>query len=309
MSREGVSLYGPALAICLAAALWGLDGVVLTPRLYPLPVPFVVFVLHAVPFLLMQLFLAGVWRKLARIDLGEWLTLTLVAAVGGLVGTLAIVKALFLVQFNQLSVVVLLQKLQPVFAILLAAALLGERPSKGFLGWAALAVGGGYLLSFGLRGPDLGTGDATAAAAAFALLAAASFGAATVLGKRLLGSLDFWEATFGRYGVTTLLAALYLAISGIGFPLPEVTRTQWLVVLVIALTTGSGAILLYYWGLTRVRAITATICELCLPLSAVAFDYLVNGSRLGSVQIVGALLLVVAITRVSVRQARRAAPS
>ena len=28
-----------ALAICLAAALWGLDGVVLTPRLYNLPVP------------------------------------------------------------------------------------------------------------------------------------------------------------------------------------------------------------------------------------------------------------------------------
>ena len=45
-----------ALAVCAAAALWGLDGVVLTPRLFSLPVPFVVFLLHAVPFLLMQPF-------------------------------------------------------------------------------------------------------------------------------------------------------------------------------------------------------------------------------------------------------------
>ena len=53
-----------AAAICLAAALWGLDGVVLTPRLSNLAVPFVVFLLHAVPFGLMQPVLFGCWRRL-----------------------------------------------------------------------------------------------------------------------------------------------------------------------------------------------------------------------------------------------------
>ena len=48
------STYKGALAICVAATLWGLDGVVLTPRLFNLSVPFVVFLLHAVPFLFMQ---------------------------------------------------------------------------------------------------------------------------------------------------------------------------------------------------------------------------------------------------------------
>ncbi|MGD9252714.1 MAG: hypothetical protein PVG92_02140, partial [Holophagae bacterium] len=59
------STIGAAL-ICLSAALWGLDGVVLTPRLSNLPVPFVVFLLHAVPFVLMQPFLAGSYRRLRR---------------------------------------------------------------------------------------------------------------------------------------------------------------------------------------------------------------------------------------------------
>ena len=74
-------------------------------------------------------------------------------------------------------------------------------------------------------------------------------------------------------------------------------------ILIIGLTTGSGAILLYYWGLHRVRAVTATICELCLPLSAVIFDYLVNGSRLGPVQWLGAALMIGGITRVTMRRA------
>jgi len=291
-----------ALAICLAAALWGFDGVVLTPRLFALPVLFVVFLLHAVPFLLMQGFLRNAYRALLALSRAGWVNLILVAVVGGLVGTLSIVTALFLVEFNQLSVVVLLQKLQPIFAILLATVLLRERPTKGFLLWAAIAILGGYWLTFGWRLPDFASGSNTARAALFALLAAASFGSATVLGKRLLGSLDFWQATFGRYGVTSLLTVLLLAATGVGFPFASVTTSQWLVILIIGVTTGSGALFLYYWGLQRIRAMTATICELCLPLSAVLFDYSVNGSRLTLAQILGGLLLLGAITRVSTQQ-------
>jgi drug/metabolite transporter (DMT)-like permease len=301
-ARHGAGV--AALAICVAAALWGFDGVVLTPRLFALPVLFVVFLLHAVPFLLMQAFLRSAYGALARLSVGGWVNLGFVALVGGLLGTLSIVTALFLVEFNQLSVVVLLQKLQPLFAILLAAVLLRERPTKGFLLWAGLAVIGGYLLTFGWRLPDVTGGASTTRAALFALLAAASFGSATVLGKRLLGSLDFWQATFGRYGITSLLAAVFLLTGGVGFPVASVTRTHWLVIVIIGVTTGSGAIFLYYWGLQRIRAMTATICELCLPLSAVLFDYLINGSRLSAPQIAGALLLLVAITRVSTRQAQ-----
>ncbi len=83
----------------------------------------------------------------------------------------------------------------------------------------------------------------------------------------------------------------------------RVTTAHWITILIIALTTGSGAIFLYYWGLQRVRAMTATICELCLPLSAVFFDYLINGSRLGPIQIAGAALMLISITRVSTRKA------
>jgi drug/metabolite transporter (DMT)-like permease len=286
--------------ICLSAALWGLDGVVLTPRLANLPVPFVVFLLHIVPFAIMQPFLWRSYSRLRVMPTRGWMALALVAFTGGLLGTLAIVKALFLVDFNQLSVVVLLQKLQPVFALGLAAVLLGERISARFLAAAFVALAGAYLLTFGLSMPDATADSISLKAALLAIVAAAAFGAATVLGKMLLNTLDFKDATFARYGMTSAMALLYLGVRGIGLPVSEITSVNWLIIIIISLTTGSGAIFLYYYGLTRVRASVATICELCLPLSAVLLDYFVNDSTLGAWQWVGAALLVGAILRITI---------
>jgi len=262
-------------------------------------VPFVVFLLHALPFGLMQPVLFGCWKKLRGFDRSTWMVLFLVALTGGLLGTMFIVKALFLVNFKQLSVVVLLQKLQPVFAIFLASLLLKERLTGRFVAWAGAAIAGGYLLTFGFSMPDLEGGDRTLWAAFFALMAAACFGAATVFGKLLLGKVDFKTATFARYGLTSVLALVYVLGTGEGLPFASVTQANWIVVVIISLTTGSGAIFLYYWGLTRVKATVATICELCLPLSAVILDYAVNGTRLGVWQWIGGLVLIGSILRIT----------
>jgi drug/metabolite transporter (DMT)-like permease len=171
--------------------------------------------------------------------------------------------------------------------------------SARFLVAALVALGGAYLLTFGLATPDATANGISLQAALLAIVAAVAFGSATVLGKMLLSSLDFKDATFARYGMTSAMALLYLVVSGIGLPFAAITGANWVMILVISLTTGSGAIFLYYYGLTRVRASVATICELCLPLAAVLLDYVVNDSVLGFWQWVGAALLVGAILRIS----------
>jgi drug/metabolite transporter (DMT)-like permease len=262
-------------------------------------VPFVVFLLHLIPFALMQPFLFRRYRRLRELPARDWIFLVLVSVSGGWLGTMAIVRALFLVQFNQLSVVVLLQKLQPVFAIALATLFLGERIGLRFVAKAVAALAGAYLMTFGLGAPNLAAGGATAEAAGWAVLAAAAFGSATVFGKRLLDSLDFRTATFGRYGVTALVALAWLLGTGGGVPFAEMRGHHWLLAVGIGLTTGSGAIFLFYFGLTRVRAVVSAVCELCLPLSAILLDYLLNDSVLGPWQWAGAALLLAAITAVS----------
>jgi drug/metabolite transporter (DMT)-like permease len=163
-----------------------------------------------------------------------------------------------------------------------------------------VALAGAYLLTFGLSMPDTTADSISLTAALLAIVAAAAFGAATVLGKMLLNTLDFKDATFARYGMTSAMALLYLGVRGIGLPAGEITNANWLIIIIISLTTGSGAIFLYYFGLTRVRASVATICELCLPLSAILLDYLVNDSTLSTWQWIGAALLVGAILRITI---------
>jgi len=293
-----------AVAIVLAATLWGFDGVVLTPRLSGLPIILVVFLLHAIPFLIMQVAFRGMYSRLRQMEARGFAALLAASICGGLLGTYAIVKALFAVNFNGLSIVVLLQKLQPVFAIVLASIVLRERIRSRFLVRAVAATVGAYLLAFGRSLPQLGGGeDDIVLGAMWAVVAAASFGSATAFGKLLLEFVDFRAATFARYGLTAVLAGLILVATG-NFDFGAVTHFQWGIVLLIGLTTGSGALFLYYYGLSRVRATTAAICELWLPLSAVFFDGWLHGTRLAPMQWCGGLLLVSAITLVSLDAAR-----
>ncbi|RMF05713.1 hypothetical protein D6764_04040 [Candidatus Woesearchaeota archaeon] len=62
--------------------------------------------------------------------------------------------------------------------------------------------------------------------------------------------------------------------------------------------------LIYYYGLKRVQAMYATIAELFFPVSAVALDYVVNGSVLSPVQAFSAVVLVATITRIGILQAK-----
>ncbi len=288
-----------SLAIAFSAVLWGFDGAVLTPRLYNLDVVYVVFILHLLPFLLMNIVMPREYRHLRTMPSKDILIFALISLTGGAVGTLAIVKALFLMNFNHLSSVILLQKLQPVFAILLATTFLKEKIRPNFIYWAALAVAGGYFLTFGWALPDMKTDQKTVYASLLALLATFSFSSSTVLSKKILGTYNFKTSTFFRYGFTSFIMLIFMIIAGDFTQFKLTTNDNWLFIGIIGLTTGSGAILLYYYGLKKVKASLATICELMFPISAVFFDYLINKSLLSPVQWLAAIVMVFAILKLS----------
>jgi len=296
---------GGSLAIGASAIMWGFDGVVLTPRLYNLEVGYVVFMLHAIPFFLMNIFLFKQYKFLRKFSKKDYLILGLIALFGGAIGTLSIVKALFLVNFQHLSIVVLLQKLQPIFAIALAAIILKERLSNKFILYGALAMIAGYTLTFEFHAPNFETGTNTAMAALFALIAAVSFGSSTVFSKLLLGKYDFKTATFYRYGLTTILMLGFVGIAGQFDQFAVTTQNNWIFFLIIALTTGSGAIFLYYYGLNSVKAMIAVIVELLFPVSTILFDYLINDNKLSYIQWISAFVMVLAILGLNRSQSRK----
>ncbi len=285
--------------VILAASLWGVDGIVLRPVLYTLPVPLVVFIESSIVALLLTPFFRNHFPVIRNLSGRDWLAFLGVALFGGAIGTMAITKALFYVNYVNLSVVVLIQKLQPVFALILAAVMLKEKLPREFFFWAALAIAGTYLLTFGAHLPNLTTGNKAPIAALFALIAAFSFGFSTVLSKRALKNVGFELGTYLRFLITALLMLILVLLLGDLPAIHQVSQKQALVFLIIAFSTGGPAIFLYYYGLKQITASVSTICELAFPFTAIMLEYLVHGKLLDAVQWIGAGMLIASILRIS----------
>jgi drug/metabolite transporter (DMT)-like permease len=287
------------LFVIIAASLWGIDSIVLRPYLYTLPVPLVVLLESGIVVLLLSPFAVKHLKIVKTMETKDLISFLGVAIFGGAIGTMAITKALFYVNYVNLSIVVLIQKLQPVFALILAAIFLRERLSKSFFLWALLAIIGAYFMTFGTTIPKFDTGDKTTIAALYALLAAFSFGFSTVLSKRALKNVTYATGTFLRFLATTLVMLIVVGIFSEFPAITGVTNTQWLIFGIIAFTSGGLAIFLYYFGLKRISASVATICELSFPLTAILLEYLIRDNILDWIQWAGAAVLVGSIIKVS----------
>ncbi len=287
-----------AIAIAFAAALWGVDGVLLRPTLYHLDVAVVVFLEHAIAFCYMAFLLVIERDELRKLKPRDWGSFAWVGLFGGAIGTMAITSALFFVDFIQLSAVIILQKMQPVFAIALAALVLREKPKKNFFLWAAVALMGSYFVTFGFEQPVFSAENKMLVAAALSLLAAFAFGSSTTFSKRAIQKVNFRVGTYLRFGITTLIMFLIIISTGRISNITAVAPANYLTLLLIAFSTGGVAIFIYYYGLKRVSASKSTIYELTFPATAIVLEFIIRGKTLSIGQWLGTAILLLAIYRI-----------
>ena len=238
---------GP-LFIVVAAFLWSLDGI-LRRSLYTLPPIIIVFYEHLLGSILIlplmfREFLSGEKKLTAK----EIFALLWIALVSGVLGTLFYTTALAKINYIQFSVVVLLQQLQPIFAIAAAALILKEPITRHYLRWAVLALISAYFASFPDMKVNLQTGSATAIAALLAVGSAFFWGSSTAVSRFGLLKLSHVTMTGLRFLITTFLALGFVAAMGQTANLTALTGQQLLTVLAIALSTGLVAMVIYYRG-------------------------------------------------------------
>ena len=281
---------GP-LAIMCAAVLWSFDGL-LRQYLSEVPALMVVLLEHFFGALLLTPLLFKGWKEIKTLPNRAWISVLWVSLFGGLLGTFFYTKALSYINYIDLSVVVLLQKFQPFFAIGLAAVLLREPLTKNYLICAVAAIAGGYLVTFENGLPVMEMDDKTLIAGLMALCAAFAWGSSTVLGKHALKHLSFFSLTGLRLWITTFITVVVILFMGNSPINVSLSKTEWLTILTIVLSTGTVALFIYYYGLKHVLATHATIYELFWPLSAMLIDLFIRGRTLMPGQFMGALLLI-----------------
>lgn len=284
-----------SLSVILAATLWSLDWILIRPKFYEFPALNIVFLEHFLWALVLSPFLVLSFWKLKKINKKVLLSLFWVCLFWWLIWTLTITEAFFAAfrWDSSLSIIVILQKLQPLFALSLAAIILKEKLRKMFYFWAFLSIVSVYFIVF----PDIKTGIFDTSIfnlpAFFAIVAAFSFWSSTVFWKTLVDDLWFKLATSLRFTLTSLLALLALLVFWDIFLISKLSLIHWELLGVIVFTSWAFALFLYYYWLKSIKASSATIFELAWPLSAIIFDYVFNHKVLTPLQLFFSWVLII----------------
>lgn len=284
--------------IVTAATFWGFSSVVLLPRLYNLSTDFVVLMQNLVPLAIMSCFMFKEYTNILILPKKDFFLLSIIALFSGVIGILAIVKALFLVNFHQLSIVVLVQKIQPIFTIILASIFLKEKISTRFGFWSTIVLAGIYLITFGFKLPEMDRRSIFLLACSLSIISAFSFSINTIVSKYLTANVQFSTMIFGRFLMGTIFSVIICASSGTLWSFKEITFNNWIIFLVSFITLGPVSMYLYYYGIKKVKAIVSAMGELALPFSVIILDYLINGTCLSLVQWIGAIMIIFGILKI-----------
>lgn len=285
ISRQGSTFVG------IAAILWSLDGI-LRRSLYTVSPSIVVFYEHLLGFGVLLFAFKKWFPEVKSLDRKGWLAISAVALFSGALGTILYTAALGQVNYIQYSVVVLLQQLQPIWAITAAVILLKEQISKRFLIFGVLALVGAYIIAFPELRVNISEGTGTLIAAGLALGAGICWGSATAVSKYVLKRVSFLTATALRFMLTPVFALVIVFLMGQSDMLFSINREQLMTLLLITFSTGMVALGIYYFGLKKIPAHVSTIIELLFPLSAILIDFVYFQRPLTATQIAGSLLLL-----------------
>lgn len=233
----------------------------------------------------------------------QWAGLLYIGAGASALGALLFVQGAVAMNYN-FTVAALLQKLQPIFAVALAVIFLKEKLHPKFWVFALPALVGAYLVTFGITAPVAlwqSAGSVSIKGPLLAVLAAMLWAGGTVVGRSLMTNLNLHFVNGMRFIFGALFLAIYVAASR-SFQFGLMTPLFWRNVLIIALLTGFFALLLYYYGLKHTKASVATLMELGYPLALTAVNWKFLGISLSLWQLVGAGLLLLAVTGLVLNQ-------
>jgi drug/metabolite transporter (DMT)-like permease len=194
--------------VALAASLWGLSALWRSPLAKDYPSLTIVFWEHLILVVLVSPWLMSAVQRVLLVSVRTKLAVLVIGA-----GSSALATTLFTAAFRFGDPITpqVLQKLQPVIAVVLAAVILGERLRVKFLLFVVPAVIGAWMLAFA---DPLSVTVASAQAALLALGAASLWAAGTVLGRMASAELGFRDLAVLRFSIGLVTLTVLAIVTG-----------------------------------------------------------------------------------------------
>jgi DME family drug/metabolite transporter len=294
------------ILVAFAAAMWGTDPILRKPLGGSTTATTIVFGEHVVlvaltlPLLLPAL--RAVWKAGPRYIAAS----VAVGAGASAIATILFTEALF---HGDFITPVVLQKIQPLVAVLGAAVVLGERPRPRFAWFLLPALLGFWLVNqpHPLEPTAKGLVPIIQAVAAAVLWACG-----TVLGRYLSRELEFQHILSLRFFFGLIASAIALPVMG-AKAYAGAHDSLWIAYL--AIVTGLVSLAFYYYGLKKTPAVLSSLAELTYPAIAVIAGIYAYNSHLRWSQWVGVVMIIGVVSLLPVQRRRalvalpQAAPS
>jgi drug/metabolite transporter (DMT)-like permease len=287
------------VSMILAAACWGL-ATVMSKGILEHIAPLTLLVVQLVTSISFLWAVIVVQQRRYQIDK----QLLQLALIGLLNPGLAYTLGLSGLALSTASMATVLWAIEPVVILLLAALMLGERLTRPLIGLSALALVGVALVA-GIA-PDAGTGS-SAVGNLLIFLGVLCCALYVVLTRRMIGDHDplvlvALQQTVALAGAIFIWPVGWLRGELVG--LQAVAPSVWAWAILSGITYYALAFWFYIRGLKQVPASMAALFLNLIPVFGVAGAYIFLGERLGMVQWMGALLILVAVAVVVRLQGR-----
>lgn len=281
-----------SLLVMSCAFLWATDSLFRNKLLQNIHPALIIFIEHALGFSLCAL-IACIHKKskLEILRASHAFAFVFIGVFGSALGIFFFTKAFM---YMNPSIVILLQKLQPIFVTIGAMFFLREKPKVHFYFWGTIALCAAWFVSapdpfaLSLKWPFQGAFYAIAAAFIWAM--------STLLGKWVSPHYSSQTITGLRFFFGLLGSIAIVAFSDSSFEvLGNIQGFDWKQLIYMALIPGFLATELYYKGLQKIPASVATFAELFFPIAAMALNYKYLNLTLTIPQIIGSIFLMISI--------------
>lgn len=293
--------------VILSCLFWGMDTLIRYPLVERGINPItIVFYEHCLLTIFFSLGLIPLIKRIGELKLADVFSFLVIGGLGSAVATVAFTQSF---EYLNPSLVILLQKLQPVVAIILSAIVLKEQIQKQFIIWAGICLVGGLMISFPdierfyhLIQGDYKTVISDGALHGYALVGVSilGWGATTVFGKRLsMVGFDTKDIMAGRFLIGLLVLIPFVKWNS-SLMLPQ--GEDYVRILIMVLISGALAMWLYYQGLKRLSARTTAIAEMFFPFFAIVANWFFLGKQLNDWQLIGGAILLIGSLIIQVKK-------
>ena len=178
---------------------------------------------------------------------------------------------------------------QPIFMLLIAGRLFGERPRHVDWALAGVALSGVAIVMFGSSGLP----EWSPAGDLLSVLTLVAWTLYFVFSKLSRDQIDSAQYTGATALVSALIATPFAVFSGQVFDMPSSTAWLWLVILSIG--PGFTSHMLMNWSIRGITAALSSTLTLAIPIAATLMAWLFLGEAVVMIQMLGILVTVLSL--------------